>query len=58
MDDGSDGDVFSCPAVYCCSAVQRFSGKNHFSEGKVLLQRAAAQAEQLSVDVMMPLLFL
>ena len=31
--------------------------KNHFSEGKVLLQRAAAQAEQLSVDVMMPLLF-
>ena len=31
--------------------------KNHFLEGKVLLQRAAAQAEQLSVDVMMPLLF-
>lgn len=31
--------------------------KNHFSEGKVLLQRAAEQAEQLSVDVMMPLLF-
>ena len=31
--------------------------KNLFSEGKVLLQRAAAQAEQLSVDVMMPLLF-
>lgn len=31
--------------------------KNHFSEGKILLQRAAAQAEQLSVDVMMPLLF-
>ena len=27
-DDGSDGDVFSCPAVYCCSAVQRFSGKS------------------------------
>lgn len=32
--------------------------KNHFLEGKVLLQRAAAQAEQLSVDVMMPLLFM
>lgn len=31
--------------------------KNHFLEGKVLLHRAAAQAEQLSVDVMMPLLF-
>lgn len=31
--------------------------KNHFLEGKVLLQRAAVQAEQLSVDVMMPLLF-
>lgn len=31
--------------------------KNHFSEGKVLLQRAASQAEQMAVDVMMPLLF-
>ena len=33
-DDGSDGDVFSCPAVYCCSAVQRFSGKIISQRGK------------------------
>lgn len=31
--------------------------KNHFSEGKALLQKAASQAERLSADVMMPLLF-
>ena len=29
-----DGDVFSCPAVYCCSAVQRFSGKIISQRGK------------------------
>ena len=32
----------SCPAVYCCSAMQRMS--ENVSQGKVLL-RAAAQAE-------------
>lgn len=31
--------------------------KNHFSAGKVVLHMAAAQAEELSVDAVMPLLF-
>lgn len=31
--------------------------KNHFSVGKVVLHMAAAQAEELSVDAVMPLLF-
>ena len=47
--------MLSCGILLFRSAV--ILQKSHFSEGKVLLQRAASQAEQMAVDVMMPLLF-
>ena len=50
---GMSFPVLQYTAVPQCSG----SPEKSFLEGKVLLQRAAAQAEQLSVDVMMPLLF-
>lgn len=50
---GMSFPVLQYTAVPQCSG----SPEKSFLRGKVLLQRAAAQAEQLSVDVMMPLLF-
>ena len=47
--------LLSCGILLFRSAV--ILQKSRFSEGKVLLQRAASQAEQMAVDVMMPLLF-